>query len=322
MDAFLSQFGLQFSKSFPLFLLIALGFALSRWGHFPKSAGDGLSKFAFNVALPAMLFRIISQMFRSDTTADLRLLIAFFGSCFIVFFLGRIFASKILRTEPVGGIVFGTACVFSNNGLLGLPLALVMLGDQYVPSVAAVLSINAMVLWTLASFSAEFARSGNGLTMSAVVHTLKIVFRNPLIVSIFAGALWNLTRIVLPPIVDEPLRLLANSATPLALVVVGMGLSEYGIGKGIRVGGFITAGKLLVQPCMVFLLTQLIGLGPIETTAVVFLGSLPCGVNVYLMAKEFRVIEPEVANAMVFTTVLSSFTVPVVVTGILHYVGS
>ena len=318
MDSFLAQFSLQFSKSIPLFLLIALGFALTRWGRFPKSGSDGLAKFAFSVALPAMLFRLLSQMFKSENSADPMLLVAFFGACFIVFLAGHLFASRILKTGPVGASVFGTACVFSNNGLLGLPLAIVMLGEEYVPSVAAVLSINAMVLWTLASFSAELSQKSGSLSAAAFIHTAKIVFKNPLIASIFAGALWNLTRIELPYAVDEPLRLLGASATPLSLVVVGMGLAEYGLGNGLRTGMLVSFGKLCIQPVMVFLLTRLIGLGAIESIAVVFLGALPCGVNVYLMAKQFHAIEAEIANAMVITKLASAVTVPLAVT-ILHH---
>lgn len=318
MDEFLGQFTLQFSKSIPLFILIAAGFALSRWGRFPKSASDGLAKFAFSVALPALLFRLLSQQFKSQNSADPMLLVAFFGACLIVFSIGHVFAEKALKIGPVGASVFGTACVFSNNGLLGLPLAMVMLGDQYIPSVAAVLSLNAMVLWTLATFSAELSQRTGALSLSAFAHTARIVFKNPLILSIFAGAIWNLTRIELPYAVDEPLRLLGNAATPLSLVVVGMGLAEYGIGKGLRTGAIVSFGKLAVQPLVVFLLTRLIGLGPVESTAVVFLGSLPCGVNVYLMAKQFRVIEAEIANAMVITTLVSALTVPLVVTTLKH----
>lgn len=321
MEGFLSQFTLQFSKSIPLFLLIALGFALTRWGRFPKAASDGLAKFAFTVSLPALLFRLLSQMFKSESTADPMLLVAFFGSCFLVFLAGHFFANHVLKTGPVGASVFGTACVFSNNGLLGLPLAIVMLGEEYVPSVAAVLSINAMALWTLASFSAELSQRSGALSLTAFLQTARIVFKNPLIISIFAGILWNFTRIELPYVVDEPLRLLGASATPLSLVVVGMGLAEYGIGKGLRAGALASFGKLCIQPVGVFLLTRLIGLGPVESVAVVFLGALPCGVNVYLMAKQFHVIEAEIANAMVITTLVSAVTVPLAVTALLHYFG-
>lgn len=57
-----TQFLLQFGKSSPLFLLIFLGFALSRWFGFNKTASTVLSRFAFNIALPAMLFRLLISL--------------------------------------------------------------------------------------------------------------------------------------------------------------------------------------------------------------------------------------------------------------------
>ena len=82
-----TQFLLQFGKSSPLFLLIFLGFALSRWFGFNKTASTVLSRFAFNIALPAMLFRLLSNLALTESHADLRLLIAFFGACFILFLI-------------------------------------------------------------------------------------------------------------------------------------------------------------------------------------------------------------------------------------------
>lgn len=144
-----TQFLLQFGKSSPLFLLIFLGFALSRWFGFNKTASTVLSRFAFNIALPAMLFRLLSNLALTESHADLRLLIAFFGACFILFFIGRFVSGYLLKMKPVETAIFGTGCVFSNNGLLGLPLAIAMLGEKVAPSVSAVLSLNALVLWIL-----------------------------------------------------------------------------------------------------------------------------------------------------------------------------
>ena len=99
-----TQFLLQFGKSSPLFLLIFLGFALSRWFGFNKTASTVLSKFAFNIALPAMLFRLLSNLALTESHADLRLLIAFFGACFILFFIGRFVSGYLLKMKPENSI--------------------------------------------------------------------------------------------------------------------------------------------------------------------------------------------------------------------------
>ena len=46
----------------------------------------------------------------------------------------------------------------------------------------------------------------------------------------------------------------------------------------------------------------------------VLLASMSVGVNVYLMAREFRALEGPVATSMVLTTVLAAVTTPLVLT--------
>lgn len=315
-----SQFLMQFGKSSPLFLLIFLGYALSRWFGFDKTASAVLSKFAFNIALPAMLFRLLSNLAITESHADLRLLIAFFGACFILFFIGRFISGHFLKMSPVETAIFGTGCVFSNNGLLGLPLAIAMLGEVAAPSVSAVLSMNALVLWTLVSVAVEFSLHAGHLTLRSFVASFVSVLKNPLIIAIYCGVLWSFTGLSIPYVIDEPVRLIGNSATALSLIVVGMGLSEYGIGEGLGKSIVLSSIKLFVHPTIIFFLARLIGLGSVETTAIVFLGCLPMGVNVYLMCRQFHAAEAVIANAMIITTVVSSFSIPIVVTVLEHIV--
>ena len=45
----------------PLFALIALGFGLARSGRWPTAATDALTRFVFSIAIPALLFRLMSD---------------------------------------------------------------------------------------------------------------------------------------------------------------------------------------------------------------------------------------------------------------------
>lgn len=88
MPGFILSLWHQIVLSLPLFVLIALGYGLIRWAKWPSSITDGLTRFVFSLALPAMLFRMMCD-FSQRPAVDARLLIAFFGSCLIVFVLGR-----------------------------------------------------------------------------------------------------------------------------------------------------------------------------------------------------------------------------------------
>ena len=88
----------------PLFLLVLLGYALSHWGRWPRTASDALTRFVFSVAIPAFLFRLMSDFSRLPPV-DARLLIAYFGGCLVVFTLGRVIAATLFRLD--GAVAIG-----------------------------------------------------------------------------------------------------------------------------------------------------------------------------------------------------------------------
>lgn len=296
----------------PLFVLVFVGFGLMYWGRWPKTVSEALSRFVFTVALPALLFHLMSDLSKLPPV-DGRLLIAFFGSCLIVFAIGRLVASQFFKLDGVSQSVFALGGVFSNNVLLGLPLAKVALGDAALPSVALVLVFNALTLWTLVTVSIEWARHGS-FSLDGFAKTAKGVATNPIVAAIVLGALFGLTGLQMPSIVEQPLSMLSQAAAPMALIALGMGLAEFDVRLGWRQSVVICALKLIVQPLTVWWLARLLGLPPMETKVVVLLGSIAVGANVYLMSRQFKVMEGPVAASLVLSTALASITTPLVLT--------
>lgn len=292
----------------PLFVLVLAGYLLAASGRWPKAASDALAKFVFAVAVPALLFSLMSD-FSKLPPVDARLLIAFFGGCLIVFVAGRLAGLWLFGLNGVQQSVFALGGIFANNVLLGVPIVKATLGEAAMPSVAMVLVFNSLTLWTLVTVSVEWARHGE-LSLRGFGDTLRSVLTNPIVASVLIGAAFGLTGLPLPALLGTPLSLLGNSAVPLSLIVLGMGLSECGIRAGWREAAAITTIKLVVQPLVVWALAVALGLPPIETQAVVLLSALAVGVNVYLMAREFDALQGPVATSMVLSTALSAFTVP------------
>lgn len=305
----MSHFLHQLSLSAPLFLLVFAGYALVRFGNWTKAVSDALSRFVFSVAMPAMLFHMMSDLSRLPPV-DARLLIAFFGSCLIVFGIGRVVAWKVFRLDGVSQSVFALGGVFSNNVMLGLPIARLMLGEAAVPSVALVLVFNALILWTLVTVSVEWARHGQ-LSARGFAKTARGVLTNPLIVAILSGTLFGVFGLSLPVFIGRTLDMVSGMAAPMALIALGMGLAQYSVRAGLAVAGTVSAIKLVVQPLVVWLIALGLGLPPMETQVVVLLASIGVGVNVYMMAMQFKVLEGEIAGSLVVSTVCSALTTPV-----------
>ncbi len=294
----------------PLFLLAALGYALVRGLRWPGSVSDALSRFVFAVAVPALLFRLMSDFSRLPPV-DARLLVAYFGGCLIVFVAGRMLAYRLFRMDGVSQSVFAVGGIFANNLLLGVPLTKIMLGDAALPVVSLVLVFNSLLLWTLVTVSIEWARTRH-VSLAGFAETLRNVVTNPVVASILAGTAWGWAGIPLPDIADRTLDLIGQAAVPLSLIALGMGLAEFRVREGWRESVAICAVKLALQPLVVYAIARLLALPPLETQAVVMLASLPVGANVYLMAREFGALGGPIAASLVLSTVLAAVTTPIV----------
>lgn len=292
----------------PLFALILIGYLLMRFAGWPRTMAQHLTTFVFSVGLPAMLFRMMSDLSQLPPV-DGRLLVAFFGGCLLVFLLGRLIAGKAFGLDGIGQSVFGVGCIFSNNIMLGLPLAKASLGDPAIPSVALVLLFNALILWTLVSLSVEWHRHGS-LSLKGLRDTVQGVLRNPIILAILAGSAFGLSGAALPAMLDCPLKMLGQTGMPLALVALGMSLAEYNLKSEWKVSLAIVIPKLLILPLIVFGLARLLALPPLETRVIVLLASIGQGANVFLMARQFKAVEGGMAGALILSTALSAITTP------------
>lgn len=296
----------------PLFVLVGLGYALGRWGGWSKEASKALAAFVFSVAMPALLFRQMAT-FGDLSGVDARLLIAFFGGCGVVFVIGRMLSWRLFGHNGVEQSVFGLGGVFSNNVLLGIPIAHLLLSEQHIPPVALALVFNALILWTLVTLSVEWSRHGE-LSLNGIGKTLRGVVTNPVVASIVGGAAYGFAGLTIPSPLDRPMAMLAAATGPMSLVALGLSLAEFGIRQGWQASSTIAAVKLVLHPLAVWGIAGAIGLPAIETQAVVMMASLATGVNVYLMSRQFGALEGEISAALVVSTAVSAVTVPLWIT--------
>lgn len=297
-----------FALSVPLFSIVVAGYVIALWKVWQPSWTQTASKLVFNVALPALLFHLMSDL-ASLPPVDTRLLIAFFGGCLIVFGIGRLIAARVFAMNGVSQSIFALGGVFSNNVLLGVPVAKLTLGNAALPSVALVLVFNALILWTLVTVSVEWARYG-AFTLHGIGRTVLSVLKNPIVMAIVTGSVFGLSGLRLPGAVEVTLSALSHLAAPAALLVLGMGLREYGVRSGWQQSLAVCALKLIVQPLVVWMLALMLGLPTMETTVVVLLASMSVGVNVYLMSNQFQTLQSTIASSLVLSTALAAITTP------------
>lgn len=292
--------------------MVGAGYAASRLFKISERITNTLNTFSYNVLIPLSLFRLMSTA-HTLPGVDARLLVAYFGSCLIVFGLSRLVARRVFGFDSTQGSVFALGGVFSNIVLLGLPLTKILLGDAAVPAVALIIVFNALTLWTLVTVSIEWGKHGK-LSLHGLSKTAGGVLTNPIVAAILLGTAYGFAFGTLPTWLDAPLQWLSTATASAVLLVLGMGLAHYPVLEGWRPSVTLAVIKTGVQPLVVLILARLLQLPLIETQAVVMTACMATGVNVYMMARQFNALQPVIASTMVITTALAAITTPLFLT--------
>lgn len=297
-----------FRLSSPLYALVGAGYLLACLPWWRRTWTHHASTFVFTIALPALLFHLMSHQ-ASLPEVDTRVLIAYFGSCLIVFVIGRATAAWLFNLDATAQSVFALGGIFSNIVLTGLPIAKIALGASAVPVVALLLVFNSLSLWTLVTVSVEWSRHGSW-SLTGFAKAALGVLRNPIIIAIIGGSLFGRFGLQLPGTLDDALARVGAVAAPASLLALGMGLAAFPLKQEWASSLAVCALKLLVQPLIVWSLAIALGLPALELRVAVLVASMAIGVNVYLMSLQFRAVQATIASSIVLSNLFAAFTTP------------
>lgn len=309
----MTAFWHHFTLCAPLFLMVFLGWGLIKVGVFDESVPKALSKFVFKFLMPMMLFDLLNRM-HDMPPIDWKVLVAFFGSCVVVYSIGNICGGKLFHQDSTGRVITGMGGVFGNNVQLGIPIIQMTLGTAALPTLSLIVTFNVLLLWTSATACVEFGRMGGKVDFKIFLHALLQVFKNPIVMAIFLGTAWALTGLDMPKFVGDCTSLVSRATTPCALIVVGMSLARYSFKAALPRASVVTFIKLVVQPIAVFFLCRLLNVAEFETQVATLTACLPVAVNLYIMAAQFESQEDEAGSAIFVSTFVSALTVPLTLT--------
>lgn len=231
----------------PIYLLMAVGFLSVRSGWLEAGAMRHIGQFVIKVALPALLFQIVTAQPLAQTLRW-RFLLAYAAGSVIAFGLGWWFARRqqaSLRAFIAGGM----AC--SNTGFVGTPVLLSWMGaTAAAPALALVFVVENLVVLPLLFMLSE-PKVESSRTHQRILHTLKPVLRQPMLLAIVAGLLWSASGLAMPSAVGRSIEILGRSAAGASLVVIGGALASLQRG---HLGGdlvVVALGKLFGHPLAV-----------------------------------------------------------------------
>ncbi|MDO4918209.1 AEC family transporter [Kocuria sp.] len=289
------------SGFFVVWAVIGTGYAVGRAGVLGAEGQQVLSRLAFYVGSPPLLFTTLShadvhRIFSAPllvAAASAWLTMLAYG-LFSRFVLGRDASTVVMGAQAAGQV---------NAANLGIPVAMFVLGDasQVAPVMLFQLALNTPLYLTVM----DTLTGGERPTVGSV---LKNIGTNPLIVGSALGILSSATGVTLPDLVMQPVQIVAGAAVPAMLLAFGISLVR---ARPLSVPGarldtlLATGAKVVVHPVLALLLAGTLGLEGHALYAAAVMAALPTAQNLYVAAVRYDRATTVCRDTVLLTTATS-----------------
>jgi hypothetical protein len=293
---------------FPIFAIMAAGYAAGRFRLLGSESSDALNRFVYFVALPALFFVSMARVSLAEVF-NLPFLGAYGGGAAATFVIAVVVA-KVAFPNRLGALgLAGLSAIFANTGYMGIPLLMLAYGEAgMLPAIISTI-LNGAVIMAFGIVLLELdVHQGEG-SLTVVKNALRGVVRSPLVLSAVAGLLVSGLEIPLPQALGTFCDILGASAGPCALFAIGL----FMVGKSPTAGAmevsWLVFLKLLVQPLITWLLAfHFFTMEPVWAAGAVIQSALPTGALVFVLAQQYGIYVQRSTAAIMASTVISLVT--------------
>lgn len=288
----------------PVFLCVGVGYWLG-----PKLQLDGrtLSRFAYYILIPAYTFDVLSK---AEVNAGLAGQMAAYATVVHVACAGLAYViARLLKRPPKMVAAYMLVAVFGNVGNFGLPIVQFRYpGDDNARVIATVYFLAIFTIAFIVGVAvASWHRGGR-------LHALIAVFKTPALIVVPPALLLNALDWSVPPLLARPLELLGSGMIPTMLVALGIQLAQARIPRPNVDMVMSNVARLIGGPLLAFWLVVPFGLVGLERSIGILQSSMPAAVLASIIAVEHDLLPEFVITSVFFSTIMSLFSLAVVLT--------
>ncbi|MEZ3488127.1 MAG: AEC family transporter [Lachnospiraceae bacterium] len=288
-------------KTLVMAVLAVTGVFSYKTGIVDEAVNKKLSELVLTLFTPVLLFISFQKEFSEELLSGLGVSVFLSLVSFAVIWL--VCKCVVYRQDKDYAAVEHIAMMYSNCGFIGIPMAQGIWGTDGVFYMTAYVAAANFLLW-----------SHGIIVMSGKkdVKALKNVFTSPTILAIVMGVVCFLARIQIPVILKEPMEMIADMNTPMAMMVAGINIAQADLRrtfKKLRLY-WLSFVKLVVMPAVLIGLFRLAPVGDEVKTVMVLATSCPVGVTGSLFALRYGKDAVYASELFAMSTIISIATVP------------
>lgn len=290
-----------------LFVIMFMGYVVVKAGLMKSSESKSVSVIMVYLVIPCVILNAFQVEYTPDVQKGLLLACAAAVAVHILFLLLTAILKKPLHLD----VIERATIIYSNAGILVIPLVQELLGQEYVIYSSAYIAVQLILIWT---------HCKNMLCEEDKLEWKKVLL-NVNIISIIAGVVLFIFRIQLPSGAQDILNMMNNMIGPLGMLLAGMVIAEVPLQTVFtRKRSYLSAAlRLLVYPVFVLGLMKIIQTFTAihdskQILLTVYLASItPACATVTSMAQLYDKDAAYSSSLYVLTTLLSIVTMPVMV---------
>ena len=279
----------------PVFFVIGIGYYLGRKN--PEINTDFITTFAGNVGTPAMIFYTITT-----TGVTLSVFTEYFIYALIIiggFSIAGILFLLLLKKDFISEL---PPLILPNTGNMGIPICLFAYGTAGLGIASAIASVIILLHFTL------------GVLLAKKSFSLEILIKNMPIYGIIVSVIFLYFEWDVPGYLENTTFLLTYATIFLVLMSLGIALSRLKVISWTH-ASILGAVRVIIGPLIGFALIKFLNLNGFAAGVLLIQSCMPSAVLTYLvgsMYSEKRVVD-SVASVIVTSTIMSFFTIPIVV---------
>jgi malate permease and related proteins len=287
----------------PIFIVMSIGFILQKKFTLDIST---LSKLNIYFVVPAFIF---VKLYNTQFSASLfgHVLLFFILLVIILYTISTLFA-KILGLNRGKKTTFSNSTIFFNSGNYGVPVnELVFKGDPFAMSIQViVLTLQNIFTFSYGIFALQSVNNSKWKSMIGY-------FKMPVLYAMGAGLLCNALNIPIPSFILVPANMIANAMIGLALLTLGAQVARIQFKAALSAVYSSLTIRLIISPIIALFIIWLFQVDGITAQALLIASAMPTSVNSAVIAEEYKNYPEFAAQVVLFSTIISAFTVSFVI---------
>jgi len=298
---------LLFKQIAQFFIMIIMGYTLVKLKIVKSEDSKVLSMVCLYLIMPCVIINSFLIDFTPEKLKGLGLAV---GVAIVIHFVAWIFIKilgKVLNFNPVEK----ASVMYSNAANMVIPVAMSVLGDEWVLYSSAFVSVQLVLLWTHCK----------SMLSNEKGFELKKIYTNINLIAIFIGILLFITKIHIPSVLQGTLKSVGGTVAPISMIITGMIMAGAELKKVFSNGRIylVLFFRMIFFPFIVFLIIYFTGITNVMDNGamillVTFIATItPTASSITQMAQVYGNNEQYAGAINIMTTIASIVTMPIMV---------